>query len=330
MVVTERTGRAQEEVDVDLSTTSRISPNAIAALKNALTDAFWRKQDLLDYLRAEVSDPKLLDGIDWLNPAIYKRESVRRFVDRLVERQEIHRHLLVQLMIDIAAMEEFPQLEWLEDGPEKIAKARKSIEQLRKYMTPYEQQLAQEAAARQRIETARSEADRQRAITEALDALRLKYFELFAMGDVQRRGFAFELWLRDLFDVFDLDPRASFRISGEQVDGGFTLDGTHFLLEARWRKAPATRDDLGSFKSKVEDKAENTLGLFISVEGFEPSALDKHSGRGSPLILAFGGDLLAVLEQRIDLVNLLRRKHRHASMTGEIFLPVDRILRGDS
>jgi hypothetical protein len=133
-----------------------------------------------------------------------------------------------------------------------------------------------------------------------------------------------------LFDVFDLDPRASFRIEGEQVDGGFTLDASHFLLEARWRKQSATRDDLGSFKSKVDDKAENTLGLFISIEGFEPSALEKHSGRGSPLILAYGGDLLAVLEQRIDLVELLRRKYRHAAMTGEIFFAVDRILRGES
>jgi hypothetical protein len=50
----------------------------------------------------------------------------------------------------------------------------------------------------------------------------------------------------------------------------------------------------------------------------------------SPLILADGGDLLAVLEQRIDLVDLLRRKYRHAAMTGEIFFAVDRILRGES
>jgi phosphotriesterase-related protein len=42
------------------------------------------------------------------------------------------------------------------------------------------------------------------------------------------------------------------------------------------------------------------------------------------------GNILAVLEQRIGLVDLLRRKHRHAAMTGEIFLPVDRILRGGS
>lgn len=315
---------------VQVQTVQRISPNAIDALKNALTDAFWRKQDLLSYLRAEVDDERLLDGIDWLSQSVYKRESVRRFIDRLVARPELHRDLLLRLMVDVAAMEEFPQLAWLEEGPERIAKARESVARLRKYMTPYEQQLADEAAARQRIESARSESGRQQAVAKALERLRADYFELFVMESAQRRGFAFEPWLRGLFDIFDLDPRASFRIVGEQVDGGFTLDAWHFLLEARWRKEAATRDDLGSFKSKVDDKAENTLGLFISIEGFEPSALEKHSGRGSPLILADGGDLLAVLEQRIDLVDLLRRKYRHAAMTGEIFFAVDRILRGES
>jgi hypothetical protein len=67
---------------------------------------------------------------------------------------------------------------------------------------------------------------------------------------------------------------------------------------------------------------ENTLGLFISIEGFDGTALSKHSQRGSPLVLADGGDLLAVVDERIDLRDLLRRKYRHAAMTGEIFLPV--------
>jgi hypothetical protein len=34
-----------------------------------------------------------------------------------------------------------------------------------------------------------------------------------------------------------------------------------------------------------------------------------------------GTDLYAVLDDRIDLVDLLRAKRRHASMTGEIDLP---------
>ncbi len=314
----------------DLQTVKRISPNAIDALKEALIDSFWRKRDLLDYLRAEVEDERLLQGIDWLNPGVYKRESVRRFIDRLVSGQELHRDLLLRLMVDVAAMDDFPHLAWLEDAPEKIARAKQSVGRLRRHIDPHEQQLAEQAMDRERIESERARVDVQRAVSEALGQLRGEYFELFPMDNAQRRGFSFERWLRDLFDVFDLDPRRPFRLTGEQVDGGFTLDACHYLLEARWRREAATRDDLTAFKSKVDDKAENTLGLFMSVAGFERSALEKHSRRGSPLILADGGDLLAVLEERIDLVDLLRRKYRHAAMTGEVFLTASEILRGES
>ncbi|HUJ55953.1 MAG TPA: hypothetical protein VLW49_08200 [Gaiellaceae bacterium] len=311
-----------------MATAQRINANAIEALKEALSVAFWRKRDLLDYLRASIPDQQLLDGIDWLSQDVYKRDSVRRFIDRLATRQDVYGGLLLQLMSDVAAMDDFPQLAWLEDASGKIARAKEAVTRLRKYIQPYEQQLAAAAAASARITQAKAEARLRQGTVEALRGLRQEYFELLAMDDAQRRGFAFEKWLHGLFELFDLDPRASFRNEGEQVDGGFTLDNRHFLLEGRWRKALATKDDLGAFKTKVDDKAENTLGLFISIEGFDATALAKHSQRGSPLVLADGGDLLAVLDERIDLRDLLRRKHRHAAMTGEVFLPIHRIFAG--
>ena len=306
--------------------TARINANAVEALKDALSVVFWRKRDLLDYLRAAVPDQGLLEGIDWLNQDVYKRDSVRRFVERLATRQEVFGPVLLQLMSDIAAMEDFPQLAWLEDAPEKIRRAEESVARVRRYIKPYEEQLAYEAAAGDRISRAQAEASLRKATAEAVERLRKDYLELLAMDDAQRRGFAFEPWLHDLFNVFDLDPRASFRLEGEQIDGGFTLDNTHFLLECRWRKRLASKDDLGAFKTKIDDKAENTLGLFLSIEGFDATALVRHSQRGSPLVLADGGDLLAVLDERVDLRDLLRRKYRHAAMTGEIFLPVHRIV----
>src|SRR5688572_27086114 len=44
----------------------RISANAIAALKDALTAAFWFKRDLYNYAKAAVGgEPTFLAGIDW-------------------------------------------------------------------------------------------------------------------------------------------------------------------------------------------------------------------------------------------------------------------------
>ncbi|MBK8688707.1 MAG: hypothetical protein IPN24_09775 [Betaproteobacteria bacterium] len=44
-----------------------------------------------------------------------------------------------------------------------------------------------------------------------------------------------------------------------------------------------------------------------------PPAVRQHS-------LVDGGDLMAVLEERIDFTSLLLRKKRHAAQTGQIYL----------
>lgn len=45
-------------------------------------------------------------------------------------------------------------------------------------------------------------------------------------------------------------------------------------------------------------------------------------------MLMDGADLYAVLEERIDLRDLLRRKRREASMTGRVLLTAAEILAG--
>jgi len=46
---------------------------------------------------------------------------------------------------------------------------------------------------------------------------------------------------------------------------------------------------------------------------------------GAVIILMDGTDLMAVFEERIDLVTLLLRKKRHAAQTGNIYLPFHEI-----
>jgi len=44
------------------------------------------------------------------------------------------------------------------------------------------------------------------------------------------RGFAFEKFLNTLFAAFSLNPRHSFKLVGEQIDGSFELDHEIYLL----------------------------------------------------------------------------------------------------
>ena len=71
---------------------------------------------------------------------------------------------------------------------------------------------------------------------------------------------------------------------------------------------------------------ENTLGLFLSINGYSEDAIKAHSAGRKMMILMDGSDLMAVLEERIDLLHLLLRKRRHAAQTGDIYLPLHKIL----
>jgi hypothetical protein len=99
----------------------RISANAIHALKDALTAAFWFKKDLYDYAKAAVAgEPAFLVGIDWTDKETLKRDSVSTFIDRLVREQDDHQDLLLALLVDVANMSAFPQLDRAEDAARKI------------------------------------------------------------------------------------------------------------------------------------------------------------------------------------------------------------------
>lgn len=99
----------------------------------------------------------------------------------------------------------------------------------------------------------------------------------------QPRGYAFEKFLKELFDVCGLSGRASFRLVGEQIDGSFELMGETYLLEAKWTNQQIDASDLRAFNAKVEDKASWSRGLFISNSGFTEDGLQAF-GTGKSLI----------------------------------------------
>jgi hypothetical protein len=115
----------------------------------------------------------------------------------------------------------------------------------------------------------------QRAINEKLTELRTSFYEMVKLP-AQARDYALEKFLNGLFALFDIDAKSPFRISGEQIDGAFTFEG-EFLLEAKWQDAKTPVADLDSFAGKVGRKLDNKLGRFLSMNGFQDSAIEVHS-----------------------------------------------------
>ena len=138
----------------------------------------------------------------------------------------------------------------------------------------------------------------------------------------QQRGFAFEKFLKGMFDAYGLSARASFRLVGEQIDGSFVSGGDTYLLEARWRNELVDAATLRAFNAKVEDKASWSRGLLLSYSGFSADGLTAF-GRGNSVICMDGLDLHDVLSGRLDLAVVLAEKARRAAETGQPFVRVD-------
>ncbi|EAM4449097.1 DUF3644 domain-containing protein [Salmonella enterica subsp. enterica serovar Pomona] len=139
-----------------------------------------------------------------------------------------------------------------------------------------------------------------------------------------QRGFRFEAWLAELFSIFKLAPRSSFRNTGEQIDGSFRLNDDFYLLEAKWHQSRTPAADLHVFEGKLSTRAKWARGVFISWMGFTDGGLTAF-GKGKRVICVSGYDLYHSLSHGIALPDLLDAKLRHAAETGESCAEFDRL-----
>ncbi len=300
----------------------RLSPSAINALKEALVNIYWYKNDLRSFLSNCTVSRSLIGSLNWNN---YKRQIVTDLIDELTKDQEAHLGALTKLCYEVVNLTSFAHLEDLEDGEQKARKARKAVAQLKKLVEPHQDKVKDEKDASKRREENAEKIKNNTAIREKLEELNALFKDIATGSSPQCRGFALERFMRDLFELFDLDPKASFKNTGEQIDGAFTLKGTDYLFEAKWQQEVAGVQHLDAFSLKVQRKLDNTLGLFLSINGFSPDGVKTHSKTRPSIILMDGADLMAVLEERIDFVLLLLRKKRHAAQTGDIYLSINQI-----
>jgi len=295
----------------------QLSAVAIVALKEALSSVYWYKSDLEGFLRACLSSPTLTSQLNWSG---YKRQVASDVVDYLVARPEAHLGDLTKLCYELCHFTDFSHLKAVEDGLQKIERARVAVQRLKQLVEPHQDLKKEQDDIRRRQEQAAEKLRRSAAVRTKLAEIRTNYMALVSSTDAQGRGFALERVMYDLFELFDLDPKASFRNLGEQIDGAFSLDGTEYLFEAKWHKDLVNKSELAAFSEKVGTKLENTLGIFLAINGFSADGVSAHQAGGASILLMDGGDLMAVLEERIDFVSLLLRKKRHAAQTGMIYL----------
>jgi hypothetical protein len=291
----------------------KISPQAILSLKEALSVIFWKKEDLQDFIKLTMDNNAIVGTINWSGT---KREAVKELIERMTNRLDIYKDDLMNLFLAVTDFDDFSNLKfWDEDGS-KTKKAKEAINKLRTHTKGYIQRTKeQEEVQKRKIETEKKIIVN-KSLADELNKLKDRFNALATTRDLQKRGFELERFLYDLFLLYELEPKGSFKNYGEQIDGAFTFQGTDYLLEAKWKKQ-VDRGELATFCYKVETKFKTAVGLLVTIDGVTSEAI---SPDFKSIIIMDGFDLTTILEGRVSLTDLLFRKRRKAIETGQIYL----------
>ncbi|MEH7236229.1 hypothetical protein [Bacillus sp. JJ1562] len=208
-----------------------------------------------------------------------------------------------------------------------VQKAREVLNTI-EIMEATEVQLLEEEKKREklRIEGLKRKArEEQKLEIQKQSKLLLMMFDEMAKmnNNPQKKGYMLEQLINMLFQLYDIALLESFRRNngGEQIDGAFKLDGWHYIVEMKWTNQLTDMSQLDSLYGKVARSGKQTMGLFISINGWSTNVvpLMKQSPDKS-IFLMDGYDLRVVLSGEIDLIELLQKKIAKFNLLSEPYI----------
>lgn len=296
---------------------AKITPRLVELTYEATLRSFWRKEALRKFLRgSHVGDTHMAT---WA-----AEESKRDFLDRTFEKlqaTERGKSVIFEMARSLSEQTTFPDLREWEDSAKKIADATKAVAELNAYLTAQDEEVRSEREREDAKARARAERERiQRSLTDKAK-LQERLDKLHPRVGTQQGGYDFQDWFYDLLDFCEIQNRRPYVSNGRQIDGSLTLDGTTYLVELKFTSQQADAPDVDSLRSKVDDKADNTMGIMVSISGYSSVAVRQASGRKTALLLFDAMHLYLFLAGTLSLQDVILRVRRHASQTGEAYLP---------
>jgi Restriction endonuclease len=134
----------------------------------------------------------------------------------------------------------------------------------------------------------------------------------------------FQDWFYDLMDFFEVTNRRPYVVNGRQIDGSVTVSGTTYLVELTFTREQTGAPDVDTMLKKIHDKADNTMGIMVSISGFSETAVSEASGPRTPVLLMDHRHLYLTLGGGVTVGEIIDRVRRHASQAGEALLAPDR------
>ena len=188
-------------------------------------------------------------------------------------------------------------------------------------MLRIDEALQESKEAERRRKASQEELLRRLDAQHSIEKMQERLNELTPLLGTQQGGYAFEQWFYDLTSFFELYARPGYKADGRQIDGAVTIEGTTFLVETKFTNAPIGSPDIDVFMAKIESKADNTMGLFVSISGFNEGAIHTASKQRTPMLLLDHTHIYTlILREIMTLEQVVSRIKRNASQTGRAYL----------
>jgi len=300
---------------------AKITARLIELTYEAALKSYWRKEALRKFLRAShIAEGHLAT---WAG-----EESKREFLDRTFSKLQASdrgKALIYEMARSLAEQTSFPDLRTWEDSAQKIADAKRAVAELKAYLAQQDEEIRTE---REREATkAKAREARQEIQRHATDRTKLqeRLEKLTPAIGTQQGGYDFQDWVHDLLQFSEIPSRKPYVSNGRQIDGTLTHEGTTYLIEIKFTAAQASSTDIDSLKAKVDGKADNTMGIMVSISGYSTTAIKEASGRQTKLLLLDASHRYLFLQGGIRFPEIISRIRRHASQTGESYLEATKL-----
>lgn len=299
---------------------TKITPRLIELTYEATLKSYWRKEALRKFLRASHVAESFVSS--WASG-----ESKRELLDRLFQKLQSTdkgKAVIFQMARSLSEKTTFPDLRNWEDSNEKIQDAHKAVQELKSYLKKQDEEIKSDKERKEAQDVTRKEREKiQRSLTDKLK-LQQKLDAMHSKVGTQEGGYEFEKWFYDLLDFCEITNRKPYKSDGRQIDGSLTHDGTTYLVELKFTKDQSGATDVDSLKAKVNKMADNTMGIIISISGYSSVAVSDASGSKTTLLILDASHLYLFLSGAMNFSDIISRVRRHASQTGEAYLPTNK------
>jgi hypothetical protein len=299
---------------------AKITPRLIELTYEAALKSFWRKEALRKFLRASHVAESFISS--WAED-----ESKRELLDRLfhkLQSTDKGKAVIFQMARNLSEQTTFPDLNNWEDTSDKIQEAHRAVQEIKFYLKKQDSTIREEKDRKEAQEKARRERKKiQRALTDK-SKLQQKLDALHVKVGTQEGGYEFEEWFYELLDFCEITNRKPYKTEGRQIDGTLTLDGTTYLVELKFTKGQSDASDIDTLKAKVDKMADNTMGIMVSISGYTSVATSDASGSKTTLLILDASHIYLFLSGALKFSDIISRIRRHASQTGEAYLPTSK------